>query len=77
MEAGPLGYLWSKYECFLMSGCQDMNFEKLAYKTLLQCDGNTDTDPDDRGDCNSSPCTSYRQAKNGHSGSLFGFTKKS
>ena len=45
-------------------------FEKLAYKTLSQCDGNADadadadTDADDRGDCNSSPCTSYRRAIN-------------
>ena len=53
MKAGPPGYLWSKYECFLMS-------EKLAYKTLSQCDGNADTD--DLGDYNSSPCTSYRRA---------------
>ena len=62
MKAGPPGYLWSKYECFLMSGCRDMNFWKLEYKTLSQCDGNADAD--DRGDCNSSPCTSYRRAKN-------------
>ena len=26
MKAYPTGYLWSKYECFLMSGCQDMDF---------------------------------------------------
>ena len=26
MKANPTGYLWSKYECFLMSGCQDMDF---------------------------------------------------
>ena len=42
--------------------------KKLAYKTLSQCDGNADADgdadADDRGDYNSSPCTSYRQAKN-------------
>ena len=42
-------------------------FEKLAYKTLSQCDGNadadTDAEADDRGDYNSSPCTSYRRAK--------------
>ena len=37
-------------------------FEKLAYKTLSQCDRNADTD--DRGDCNSSPCTLYRPANN-------------
>ena len=24
MKANPTGYLWSKYEGFLMSGCQDM-----------------------------------------------------
>ena len=28
MKANPTGYLWSKYECFLMSGCQDIDFEK-------------------------------------------------
>ena len=26
MKANPTGYLWSKYECFLKSGCQDMDF---------------------------------------------------
>ena len=26
MKANPTGYLWSKYECFLMSGFQDMDF---------------------------------------------------
>ena len=26
MKANPTGYQWSKYECFLMSGCQDMDF---------------------------------------------------
>ena len=24
MKANRTGYLWSKYECFLISGCQDM-----------------------------------------------------
>ena len=46
-------------------------FEKLEHKTLMQCDANadaeavadTDADADDRGDFNSSPCTSYRRAK--------------
>ena len=28
MKANPTGYLWSKYECFLMSGCQDMDLSK-------------------------------------------------
>ena len=26
MKANPIGYLWSKYECFLMSGGQDIDF---------------------------------------------------
>ena len=26
MKADPTGYLWSEYECFLMSGCQDIGF---------------------------------------------------
>ena len=26
IKAYPTGYLWSKYECFLMSGYQDMDF---------------------------------------------------
>ena len=43
-------------------------FEKLAYKTVSQCDGNADAH--DRGDCNSSPCTSYRRAKNYRSASF-------
>ena len=59
MKAGPQGYLWSKYECFLMSGCRDVKFDK--HKTLTQCDPDVDTD--DRGDYNSSPCTLYRRAK--------------
>ena len=28
MKANPTRYLWSKYECFLMSGCQDMDLSK-------------------------------------------------
>ena len=35
-------------------------FEKHAYKTLTQYDGNGNTD--ERGDYNSSSCTSYRRA---------------
>ena len=38
-------------------------FGKLWNKTWSLCDGNADAD--NRGDCNSSPCTSYRRAKNG------------
>ena len=30
MKAEPQGYLWSKCECFLMTGCQDMNFWKTS-----------------------------------------------
>ena len=36
MKANPTRYLWSKYECFLMSGCQDMDLSK----TLKWRDGN-------------------------------------
>ena len=38
-------------------------FEKLAYKTLSQCDRNVDAEADGRGDYNSSLCTLYRRAK--------------
>ena len=44
MKVRPPGYLWSKYECFLMSDCR--TFIKLAYKTLSQCDADTDADAD-------------------------------
>ena len=53
MKADPPGYLWSKNESFLKSGCRDTTFEKL----LMQYEGNAD----DQGDYNSSPCT---RAKN-------------
>ena len=26
MKANPIGYLWSKCECFLTTGCQDIDF---------------------------------------------------
>ena len=48
IKANPIGYLWSKYECFLTTGCQVMDFEK----TLTKCDGNGNAY--DRGDYNSS-----------------------
>ena len=32
MKANPTGFLWSKYECFLVSICQDIDF----YKTLTR-----------------------------------------
>ena len=53
-----------------------MNFWKLGNKTLSQCDGNADAD--DRSNCSSSPCTSYRRAKNlseGHCLALQGFAE--
>ena len=48
MKANPIGYLWSKYECFLTTGCQDIDF----LKTLTKCDGNGNVY--DQGDYNSS-----------------------
>ena len=37
MKANPTGYLWSRYECFLMSGCQDMDLKANPdYKRLKQ-----------------------------------------
>ena len=58
MKANPPGYLWSKYEYFLMSGCQDIDF----YKTLTKWNGNGNGNENkngngnayDRGDYNSS-----------------------
>ena len=26
VEYGRVGYLWSNYECFLISGCKDIDF---------------------------------------------------
>ena len=46
MKANPIGYLWSKYECFLTTGFQDIDF----LKTLTKWNGNAY----DRGDYNSS-----------------------
>ena len=52
INAIHIGHLWSKYECFLISVCQDMDF----WKTLMQLDGNGNLNGDihDRGDYNSS-----------------------
>ena len=50
MKANPIGYLWSKYECFLTTGCQDIDF----WNTLTKCDGNGNGNVYDRGDYNSS-----------------------
>ena len=46
MKAYPKGYLWSKYECVLTTGCQDIDFKK----TLTKWNGKAY----DRGDYNSS-----------------------
>ena len=50
MKANPIGYLWSKYECFLTTGCQDIDFKK----TLTKWNRNGNGNAYDRGDYNSS-----------------------
>ena len=53
MKANHIGCLWSNYECFLTTGCQDNDFQK----TLTKCDGNgmeRNGNTYDRGDYNSS-----------------------
>ena len=56
MKANPTGHLWSKYECFLMSGCKDIDLSK----TLTKWNGNGNRNGNgngnayDRGDYNSS-----------------------
>ena len=54
MKANPTGYLWSKYECFLMSGCQDKDFLKTLTKWNRNGNGNGNGNAYDRGDYNSS-----------------------
>ena len=39
MKTNLTGYLWSKYECFLISGCQDIDL-----KTIMQCDRKENVD---------------------------------
>ena len=64
----PPRYLSSKFDASVRSDCWDISI----WKTLTQCDGNgnanananANANVDDRGDYNSSPCTSYRRAKN-------------
>ena len=58
----PPRYLSSKFDASVRSDCWDISI----WKTLTQCDGNGNANADDRGDYNSSPCTSYRRAKNDH-----------
>ena len=57
----PPRYLSSKFDASVRSDCWDISI----WKTLTQCDGNgnANANADDRGDYNSSPCTSYRWAK--------------
>ena len=50
MKANPIGSLWSKYECFLTTGCQDIDLQK----TLTKWNGNGNGNAYDRGDYNSS-----------------------
>ena len=54
----PPRYLSSKFDASVRTDCWDISI----WKTLTQCDGNENAN--DRGDYNSSPCTSYRRAKN-------------
>ena len=60
----PPRYLSSKFDASVRSDCWDISI----WKTLTQCDGNgngnanANANVDDRGDYNSSPCTSYRRA---------------
>ena len=56
----PPRYLSSKFDVSVRSDCWDISI----WKTLTQCDGNGNANVDDRGDYNSSPCTSYRRANN-------------
>ena len=58
----PPRYLSSKFDASVRSDCWDISI----WKTLTQCDGNgnANANADNRGDYNSSPCTSYRRAKN-------------
>ena len=63
----PPRYLSSKFDASVRSDCWDISI----WKTLTQCDGNGNANAnanlDDRGDYNSSPCTSYRRAKKAYS----------
>ena len=60
----PPRYLSSKFDASVRSDCWDISI----WKTSTQCDGNgnanANANVDDRGDYNSSPCTSYRRVKN-------------
>ena len=62
----PPRYLSSKFDASVRSDCWDISI----WKTLTQCDGNGNANANDRGDYNSSPCTSYRRAKNKFHGTV-------
>ena len=70
----PPRYLSSKFDASVRSECWDISI----WKTLTQCDGNGNGNAnlDDRGDYNSSPCTSYRRAKNQYKISVVKLTVK-
>ena len=44
MKANPTGYLWSKYECFLISDCQDMDFWNTLNTEILPFEDALDFD---------------------------------
>ena len=67
----PPRYLSSKFDASVRSDYWDISI----WKTLTQCDGNGNANANDRGDYNSSPCTSYRRAKNPSPGLLSGITR--
>ena len=54
MKASPPGYLCPNINAFWWVAVEMWTFEKLAYKTLSQCEGNADAN--NLGDYNSSPC---------------------
>ena len=64
MKANPTGYLWSKYECFLMSGCQDMDFQKTLSVTRTGTGTHTGTGTWTTGVTAIALCTSCSRAKN-------------
>ena len=35
MKANPTRYQWFKYECFLISGCEDLDLENFNTKILV------------------------------------------
>ena len=70
----PPRYLSSKFDASVRSDCWDISI----WKTLTQCEGNRNANAnvDDQGDYNSSPCTSYRRAKNGRISDILSFIKR-